>query len=560
MQLRDYQLQLKGGTYTRWSLGAKAVCAVSPTGSGKTVLMGSVALDRSGMGEPGVVIAHRVELVGQISMTLARFGIEHNIIGSSATVKFCISQHIKEVGRSYYSPNAMVTVAAVDTLRVRARRDEALFKQWAADIRWWMIDECHHVLHGNKWGTAVEMFPNARGLGVTATPLRADRKSLHVEQGGVFDQMVAGPTMRDLINRGSLCDYEIYVPPQSIVMTDEDKGSNGEFKKTNTVKKAHESQVVGDVVKHYLKLAPGLRGITFTVDVDQAIDMAAEYNDNGVPAMAVSAKTPDSVRQSAVDKFRRGALLQLVNVDLFGEGFDVPAVEVVSMARPTMSYGLYVQQFGRALRTLDGKERGIIIDHVGNVMRHGLPDAPREWSLWAERRGKDDDVIPMTSCTACFFGYERIYTECPNCHDTRCKSCNEKYDRSLDGCPHCGHVVVSAPPSRPEQVDGDLVMLDPATLAQMRGEIEHIASHVDPTGLRGLSLIKVTNHNKTAESQTALRETIALWAGMWRDRGAEDSEIYRRFFHRFGTDIGTAQTLKAADATALRARILESNT
>ena len=536
MQLRDYQRDLKDDIYRAWDDNYRAVCAVSPTGSGKTVLMGSVAHDMMVRNRPGVIIAHRTELVGQISLAVSRFGIPHNIIGPSSTVAFCIRQQINEVGRKFHDSRGMITVAAVDTLNARA----GALSQWFADQTWWMTDECHHLLSGNKWGKAVDLMPNALGLGVTATPVRADNRSLHIDQGGVFDTMVLGPTMRDLINRGALCDYRIFAPPQSIDTSGVTVGSTGDYSQPGLRAAAHKSQIVGDVVSHYLKLAPGLRGITFTVDVEQANQLATAFNEAGVRAAAVSAKTPDGARQAAIDKFRKGKLLQLVNVDLFGEGFDVPAVEVVSMARPTMSYGLYVQQFGRALRTLDGKTHGIIIDHVGNVVKHGLPDAPRKWSLYSEERGKrakpDPDLIPLTTCVECIQPYERFHR----------------------ACPHCGHVPEPAGRGAPEQVDGDLIELDPSVLAQMRGEVERIDGDPQiPAGATGAVEGAIRKRwRERQEAQATLRHTIAVWAGRLRDRGAEDSEIYRRFYLRFGTDIMSAQAMSAGEARGLTLAIL----
>lgn len=535
MKLRPYQYDLKTGLYESWRDGNNNVVLVSPTGSGKTVVMSSIAQDQT---TPGVAIAHRTELVGQISLAMARMGIEHNIIASSTTVKFCIYQHVTELGRKFYNPNALVTVGSVDTIKARAKK----LHQWAQQQTWWMVDECHHLLQKNKWGGAVEMFPRARGVGVTATPIRADRKSLHADQGGVFHDMIVGPSMRDLINQGSLCDYRIFAPPQSITMSDDDIGSSGDYKATVLRAKAHKSRVVGDVVQHYLKLASGLRGITFTVDVDQAVELAAAFNDAGVPAIAVSAKTSDTVRAEAIRKFRDGKVLQLVNVDLFGEGFDVPAVEVVSMARPTMSYGLYVQQFGRALRTASGKEHGIIIDHVGNVKMHGLPDAPRQWSLRNEERGKrtaaGERVTPVTSCTECFSAYEAVSPTCP----------------------FCGHRPEPESRSRPEHVDGDLIELDAKTLARMRGELDEIDAKLQnplvPHGAAPYVAAGIRNKARDrAEAQRRLRDNIALWAGVRRDAGDDDHAIYRRFFHRFGIDVMTAQTLKRKEADALSERI-----
>jgi hypothetical protein len=297
--------------------------------------------------------------------------------------------------------------------------------------------------------------------------------------------------------------------------------------------------IVGDIVESYLKIATGKRGITFTVDVEQAIEVAEAFNRAGVPAMAVHAKTDDSVRDDAVRKLAAGKLLQLVNVDLFGEGFDVPVVEVVSMGRPTMSYGLFVQQFGRALRLFEGKTHGIIIDHVSNVKRHGLPDAPRTWTLRAEERGKrlpkDPDEIAVKRCVECFNDYSAV---------SKC-------------CPFCEHVHEPAGRDRPEQVDGDLVELDPSVLAQMRGEVERVDGEplipVNATAEVAGAIRK--RWRERQEAQTELRDAIARWAWLWHSRGAEDPEIYRRFFHLFGTDVMTAQALGATEARELMGRV-----
>jgi DNA or RNA helicases of superfamily II len=195
--------------------------------------------------------------------------------------------------------------------------------------------------------------------------------------------------------------------------------ATGDFNADQLRKAVHKSHITGDVVAHYLKLAPGKLGVTFAVDVEAATEIAGAFRAAGVPAEVVSAKTPDALRAQILRRFKAREILQLVNVDLFGEGFDLPAIEVVSFARPTESFALYCQQFGRALRLMLSKEAAavhahltdeqrraaiaasekpvaIIIDHVNNVLRHGLPDARREWSLdRRERRsGKKSDAIP----------------------------------------------------------------------------------------------------------------------------------------------------------------------
>jgi len=205
-----------------------------------------------------------------------------------------------------------------------------------------VIDEGHHVLKDNKWGTAFQIFPNAKGLLVTATPDRADGKGLGRHADGLVDAMIEGPTMRDLINQGYLTDYRVFAPPSDLDLSQVTTSADGDYNKAKLKAAVRKSHVIGDVVTHYLRIAPNKLGITFATDVETATDIAAQFNAQGVPAAVVSAKTSDADRVAILRRFKNRELLQLVNVDLFGEGFDLPAIEVVSMARPTQSYGFYV--------------------------------------------------------------------------------------------------------------------------------------------------------------------------------------------------------------------------
>lgn len=541
MQLRPYQQKAHTEIIGQWAAGSDNVLAVLPTGAGKTVLFAEILRQHVGC---SIAIAHRQELVEQISLALARNAIRHRIIGPRSVVKSCVEIHIRETGTSFFDPSAPCGVAGVDTL-IRRAEDPAVV-QWLKNVTLWVQDEAHHVQQANKWGKAVELIPRSKGLGVTATPIRADGCGLSRETDGLFDAMVLGPTMRELINAGYLTEYRILAPPSDIELA-QVKLSNttGDFNANQLRDAVRTSSITGDIVGHYLKHAPGLLGITFATDVETATTIAEGFNAAGVPAEVVSAKTPAAERAEILDRFKRRELLNLVNVDLFGEGFDLPAIEVVSMGRPTQSFSLFVQQFGRALRLMEGKSRALIIDHVGNVLRHGLPDAARVWTMdRAEKRGastKVDDSIPVTSCLECLAVYERIYKSCPE----------------------CGHTNEPAARTGPQHVDGDLAELDAETLAAMRGDVEKVDrtdEEVQADAARRRvphigQMAEVNRHRATRSSQEALRACIDWWAGVRRHEGRTLSESYRLFWFRFGIDVLTAQTLKSKDADALAARI-----
>lgn len=485
-------------------------------------------------------IAHRQELVGQMSMTLAKRQIKHNIIAPKNVVKNICRMQVEEYGTCYFTPNSKCFVAGVNTL---VRRADAL-RNMCHQTTLWIIDEAQHLLKKNIWGKAVDLFPNARGLGVTATPLRADGNGLGRHHDGVMDYMIEGPSMRELIDQGFLTDYRIFAPETTIDLSSVNITASGDFNHKQLTAQTRKSQIVGDIVEHYIKIAYGKLGITFVTDVETAGDVAEQYNRYGIPAVALSAKTPDRERANAIRKFRNRELLQLVNIDLFSEGFDLPSIECVSMARPTESYGWFVQAFGRGLRPMEGKSHAIIIDHVGNTLRHGLPDAPRIWTLDRRPRrakGAKDDVMAVKCCKKCTGVYEAFYSRCP----------------------YCGYVPVPKGRERPEQVDGNLLELTPEVLAAMRGDIDKIdkpdtviRDNMLRSGASGIVANSVAkNHRERQEAQTDLRDTMRLWGAERRTAGWPDAESYRYFYLKFGTDVLTAQTLGRKDAKLLMDRI-----
>lgn len=528
--LRPYQSKLKNDIYAAWGDGHRNVLSVLPTGGGKTVIMADVTNDcRGGSAE----IAHRQELVFQIAMAHARAGIYHRVIAPPQVIAFISNYQGRTLGRSYVHNGSPHAIISVDTLL----RREAELTKWLPQVGLVQTDEGHHVLAANKWGRGIAMFPNAWGVLWTATPKRADRKSLKRGNAGLADAMVCGPTLRELIDQRHLCDYVIYGPSPSIDRATLPVGASGDFSPAPMRDAAHRSTVTGDIVRDYLRFAPGKRGVSFVVDVSLAAETAEAFRAAGVPAAMISAQTPDHVRVPTMDDFRNGFLKQLVNVDILGEGVDVPGIEVVSMGRPTESEGLFDQQFGRMLRTMEGKAHGVLIDHVGNVLRHGLPDARERTLEIPERRTRKhlediNDEIPLTTCTACF----RVYTAVKA------------------SCPHCKVKPVPAGRERPEQVDGDLTEYSPDLLRKLRKEIDDAMKvKVAVSAGRGAQIGSLATGNLRVAAQRELRDSLAWWAGVQQDvHGLSLPEQYRTFYHRFGVDVATAQTYGAKEATALK--------
>lgn len=408
-----------------------------------------------------------------------------------------------------------------------------------------VVHNCHHVLRENKWGRAIDLFPNAKILGVTATAGRADGKGLGAHADGIFDTMIEGPGMRDLINEGHLCDYEIYAPLTEINLEGVAIGSTGDYSPKQLARAVHRSRLVGDVVKHYLRLAPGKLGLTFAVDVEAAGEYAAAFCQHGVPAAVITANTGDRERYELLRRFERREILQIVNVDIFGEGVDCRQLEVVSFARPTKSENLYCQQFGRVLRPAPGK-RAIVIDHVDNVREHnGPPDFPRIWSL--ERRPKrqadrDPDAIPVRVCV----------------------NCTQPYESYRDRCPHCSHAHSPSRRDGPQYVEGDLEQLDPAALDAMRQQLAE--ADLDPAMVRARVMQKggpIVGGHRAAQLQRArqaaqapLRQALGMFGGLLAAAGYSEAEQRRKFYQRYRIDVASAQVLGRKEAHVLAARLL----
>jgi superfamily II DNA or RNA helicase len=554
--LRPFQEKLKNDIYKAWEEGADVVMPVAPTGAGKTVVLSSIISDIGGY---NVAIAHRQELVSQISTALARNGLRHKVITNNKTLIRTISAiHMAEFGRSYVDHSSKLAVAGVDTLG-RLDASDQIFAQ----TRHVTIDEGHHVLRDNKWGKVWKKFKSTKGLLPTATPLRADGRGLGAHADGIVNALVLAPTMRDIINMGYLTDYRIYCPPNNLKFDDLKIGAAGDFSPQDRAKRIADSNIVGDVVQHYIKIAKGKLGVTFADNIKSAHTITQAFLAAGIPAQLVTSETPDEIRAAIGRKFQNREILQLVNVDLFGEGYDLPALEVVSFARATASFSLYCQQFGRVLRLFLPKEHaphwhtysdsqrkaiiasstkpnGIVIDHVSNVIRHkGPPDRPVIWTL--DRQDKQarskSDAIPYKVCTKCVQPFERVHKDCP----------------------HCGHYEPPKERSSAQQVDGDLTELDPIILSAMRGEIARIdGNFYPPQGLPFPAQVAAKNrHYERQLAQKDLRNSIAWWAGVEQLQGRTETESYRRFYFKFGIDIASAQALGKPDATDLMLRINE---
>ena len=386
MILRDYQIALK--TDIRNALRrVRRVCAVGPTGMGKSAILSSIAADADAKNRRVWILAHRRKLIQQLSATVARWDVEHGIIQS---------------GRPHTEHR--VQVGSVDTV-VRH-----LSEYPAPDLI--IVDEAHHLSAGNKWGKVIDAFPNAYLIGFTATPERLDGKGLGEGKGGYMQELVLGPSAKWLTDKGYLAQATVYSWPSRVA--DGLKVRAGDYAVEAAAIAVDKPAIMGDVVAAYRKHLNGKTAIANCCTVRHAENVAAIFRNEGIPAAAIVGTTAKDVQDYLFAELESGRLKVLCQVEMISEGVDVPSVSGGLMLRPTQSIALWLQQCGRILRVKDDGSKAIILDFVGNAQRLGLPTDHRDWSLDGKSK-RARDAISIRICKKCYAANPSTVTHCQEC-------------------------------------------------------------------------------------------------------------------------------------------------
>lgn len=383
MNLRPYQLDAIESIRAAYRDGFVAPLLVLPTGGGKTVVFNYIAEQTASRNKRVLILVHRVELLRQ---TIDKLPVRCGIISPEFTP----------------DNTQLIQVASVQTLVRRLTHP-----MHAPDLI--IIDEAHHTTAGS-WRKILDAFPKARRLGVTATPCRADGDGLQ----DYFDLLIEGGNTADLIDEGWLATPRIFMGKQHIDLT-QIATKGGDYNPAEAAELLDNNLIIGDMVRHYEQHCQGDPAVVFAVNLKHAEHIAQQFRERGHRFHVISGDT---------EKLRRADLIHglgkeydgLVSVDLIGEGLDIPAIRAVFLARPTISEALHLQQVGRALRVTDTKKDALIFDHVGNCIRHGMPDDYREWSLVGRKRTRKDveATIRTLSCPQCYQVF-RPAPACPEC-------------------------------------------------------------------------------------------------------------------------------------------------
>ena len=390
--LRPYQISAKREIYRAWET-CQTVLFQMPTGTGKTRLFSSIIKDirRQGQAENirkrVLVLAHRTELIQQIDETLSfKYGISHGIIKSGVEETW----------------NRTVQVASVQTI---VRRLE----KWAAkDFSYIIIDEAHHAVSAT-YLTICKKFPDAKILGVTATPCRLTGDALRK----LFGMLVISQPVSKFIEQGYLSPYYYYsIKPDSNTQRELD-GINhfnveGDYAEADMMRVFDTNKVRANIVAAYQQYAKGKKGIIYTINQAHNKHICEEFEKIGVRIKAIDSKTPTEERKNTVAQFKSGKIDILCNVNIFSEGFDCPDCEFIQLARPTCSLAMYLQQVGRGLRPHPAGIPAVILDNVGSYNKFGLPSANRQWRRHFEGEGQRVTQSSITTGNGGFYMPRKI--------------------------------------------------------------------------------------------------------------------------------------------------------
>ena len=385
MKLRTYQTDTISKTADSFRQRKIAPLIVLPTGAGKTVIFSEIAKRAVQKNNNVLILVHRRELIKQASKKLADIQVPHGIIAAG-----------------FKSSSHPIQVASVQTI---VRRLKSTSFKPALII----IDEAHHSVAGS-WKKILDHFPQAKRIGVTATPCRLSGQGLRV----MFDDLILGPSVKALVNAGFLSPHKVFGAPQKINFN-KIKMRGGDSATDQLAEEMIKADITGDAVQQYKKHANGLPAIAFCVNVAHAEIVKAKFNDSGIKADIITGDMDTNDRDQVINGLSTGKIQVLVSIEVISEGFDLPAVSTAILLRKTASLGLYLQQVGRILRPQENKT-AIVLDHVGNTITHGFIDDPKDWSLDSPKKSKknQEKAPAVQTCKQCFATFKPQPT-CPEC-------------------------------------------------------------------------------------------------------------------------------------------------
>lgn len=422
----------------------RRVLLVAPTGYGKTACAAELMRRAHERGRRVLFLVHRREIVLDTARRLRERGVPTGVVMVG----------VERV-------EAAVQVASIQTITAR----EVVFPLGRGDLL--VIDEAHHA-DAITYRTIAAQYPDAYHLGLTATPERSDRRGLR----DAFDELVIGATVPELVGLGLLAPIDVVGPGK------------------------RQSQLCMAPMEALQRFALRASGsgfqmrptVAFVESVEASRALVAALGEQGIAAAHLDGNTPAKRREAILDDYEAGRLDVLSNVFVLTEGWDSSRAEVCLLARGCDGVGPFLQMIGRVRRNTGvPSKRALLIDLVGAVWQHQMPDAERGWTLDGLRKvaaNDNDDAV------------------------RQCPECGRVYEARLHprACPN-GHVP---PPKPPREVK-------PAPVARIVSVVEREAMRVEMERLRAVARER---GYRPAWVGMRFKERFGFWPRGLRERGA----------------------------------------
>lgn len=388
IQLRDYQQDLINKVRNEMLAGKKRMLIQLATGGGKTAIASFMIKSAYDKGKTCWFICNRQELVDQTARSLYKVGIPFSYIAAGYD----------------YDDRQRVFVCSIQTL---SRRISTIRKK--PDMVYW--DETRGIA-AKSWSNVFWNLEDKFHVGLDATPFRLSGEPL----SDYYQTMIQGPSVSELMDKGYLCRYKIFAP--KVADFSGVKTRMGDYVTADLDSIMNDKKILGNCVKEYKKHALGKRNLVFCNSIMHSENLCNEFLQNGIPAEAIDGNMDDRYRRGVLGRFESGETKVVTSVELVTAGFDLPAIECVTLERATQSIALAKQMIGRGLRPHTGKDKLIILDHVNMWKSHGLPDDEIEWSLEGNRKPKKKSEISVKQCEKCYFVFPPNRRDCPECGHT----------------------------------------------------------------------------------------------------------------------------------------------
>lgn len=381
MKPRSYQELSNQLIREEFKKGNKKVLLHLATGAGKTFIFSRIIKSVAAKGNYVLMVVRSRHLVDQASQRLCREFVPHGVLMANY---------------NRYRPHELIQICSIDTLRARKLKPKASMI---------IIDEAHQAT-SDTYKYFAAQYPDAFFLGVTATPFTT--KSIE----HIANKIISPITMQSLIDQRYLVNAR-YFSPFVPDLIDVKTMSAGDYNQGQLAEAMDKNEIIGDIVSTWIKRGEDRPSLVFAVNIQHSKSITESFCNAGIKAEHMDADTNLLERKKIIRRHENGETKIICNVGVLCTGIDIPWLSCIIMARPTKSYILYIQQAGRGTRPFNCKYDFLLLDHAGNINRHGFLTDPKEPTL----KGKKiiEIKLKITTCKKCFGVYKSSLGSCPYC-------------------------------------------------------------------------------------------------------------------------------------------------